>query len=284
MAIYRRRRFNRKTYRRPMGRKAAAAATIQRAMRRFRQKKRGFTRYRAITGNNYHVVKVRMQRTLQKNHFRVDTDDSLFFNIFFAPWRNLAATPTTDNTDPQFSYANLFYHPDFKTVLDSQQYDYMRLKGVYLEFRRPKAFMNFNPILANTDTIAETTNPWCTQMIHTALRYQADTTSTELQPNYQVTSREVIQYPNGWNEAIDDGKRTRLHNYSKYAKRVWKPFHWAEKRWMQTRNCELDHSIGGIHIRHKYSIPVANVSAQYERAQALFDITATVYMEFRGRS
>lgn len=264
--------------------RSSAAAKIQTALRSYNKKKRVIRRYRAITGGSYNVVKVRLHRSLQKQHFRVDGDDSMFFNIFFAPWRNLDTTPVTDNTDPQFGFANLFYHPDFKAVLDNRQYAYMRIKGVYMEIRRPKTFINMNSLLTNTDQVEDTTNPWCTQVLHTFRINKSNTTSTILEPNFDMAYKDEVRWPSSWNECVDNGKKTRLHHYNKYAKRVWLPFNHTEKQWLSTANAELDHSIGGIHLRHKYSIPVGTVAAGYERAQNIFDITATVYMEFRGRT
>lgn len=275
--------YRKKTMRKRPGR-VAAARTIVRAMKNFTRKKRQVRRYKAITGGSYNVVKVRMHRSLQKQHLKVDGDDSMYFNIFFAPWRNLNPDPTTDTTAPNHGFANLFYHPDFKAVLDNQQYAYMRLKGVYMEIRRPKAFMNFNTIVTNTDQVDDTTNPWCSQVLHTFRINKANTQSTVLEPSIDMDYKEEVRWPSSWNECVDNGKKTKLHHYNKYAKRIWLPFNQCEKRWLATANCELDHSIGGLHLRHKYSIPVGTTSAVYERAQNIFDITATVYMEFRGRT
>ena len=270
------RNYRKRPVRKPRMTKATAGKKIVRAMKAYNNKKKLYRRYKSLSGGQYQCVKVRMHRSLQKNHFKPDPAGGMYFNIYFAPWRNLQTTPATSGAN--LGFANIFYHNDFKQVFDNQQYNYFRLKGVYMEFRRPKCFINMNTI----DDIEDATNPWCTQVLHTFEKQLANTT-TGLEPSYDVSTREEIRHPASWNEAVDDGKRTRLHHYNKYAKRVWLPFNNAERKWRATSDAELDHSVGGIHIRLKNSSPLPNAVATYADNQVLYDITATVYMEFRGK-
>lgn len=266
-------------------RKYAAAKRIAGAYRKYRGKARGVPR--ALTnGGNYMVKKTRVMKQLTYNQLAdMSTGDGKKFNIYFAPWQNVNVVPPTTAGTTGFGYANLFYSDDInKEFTGNRNYNLFRLKGVYMEIRRPKMLLDYRVGGVVQSEFHDALNiPWGTEILHTRDEIQADTITGVLQPTISnVKWGRTIVHPSSWDEAVDDGTRFKIC-HGGYSKRIWKPSTAAERKWRFTNpSVELEHSTGGMTLMLRDETPIPNVQGPaYQSDQVMFEITATIYMEFK---
>ena len=273
-------------------RKVAAANKIKSAYRSYRGR-RPYLARRLISGGNYIVKKVRLNKTLTFSNLKTigaNPQDPKRFEIYFAPWANVETVAPTTNPAPAgstFGRANLFYHQDFNDMFTgNREYNMFRLRGVYMEIRRPKVLIDYRNGGQVVQEFHDSVNhPWGTEILHTKDEIVADTTTGVLQPVINnVNWGRTIAAPSTWSEAIDDGSRFKV-THGNYQKRVWKPATPAERKWRFTNpGVELEHSTGGITLMLREGWPIPYVEGPvYQPTQIMFDIVATVYMEFKTR-
>lgn len=269
---------------------AITASKTKSKSKKYKTKNKKYKIGYPLFGDNYLVKKVRVHRVLAYNMLKDVTDGGKRFEIYFAPWQNVEANPPATNPPPAghtFGRANLFYSEDFAKMFASQrEYNMFRLKSVYMEIRKPKVLIDYRNGGAIVSEFHDQLNlPWGTEILHTKDEIVADTTTGVLQPTLNdIKWGRTIAAPSTWKEAVDDGSRFKIST-GVVQKRCWKPSTPAEKKWRFTNpGVELEHSTGGITIMMRDSQPIPNVEGPaYQPFQNIFEITATVYMEFKTK-
>ena len=233
-------------------------------------------RARNINGNR-DVLKVRMTRTIRYGDMLAGSDGSRSCNIFFCPSRNISTAFSGGN-------CNLFYHPDFGVM--QELYQQYKVSCVVMKFSKPDQYIR-DSTNSTVQFIKMPTQEWGTQILHSRLCNKPDTTTGAMQLQADITPRVQIYTPSTYAEAVDDGARRFkiVPNYKRSETRVYKPSSFYEKKWTNKLYDDLELAKGGIHIRiKKGSEPVPEVAHLdvYDQ-QIMFDVTATVYMNFKER-
>ena len=235
-------------------------------------------------GDTRDFLKITMHRQITKGMMLVASDQSMSHTILNNPMNEVSIA--TNNA------SNLLYHTDFSRL--NALYKQYKVSCIVYKISRPNVNFCYNNTTPNqTQSIQLPTTPWGTKVLHTTISHVPDAITNVCESSTPIAYRMNTIAPNSWRECCDDGaKLFKMHGYKRHATRVWKPVGDFERRWRYNDSALEDQELcrGALHLRVEKDHPVdltdktgTGNNWNYMSSTVIFDIYATVYMQYKNR-